>query len=89
MHYRCYSLDRHARILAGVDLEAADDTDAIGQAREMPADRWELWCGARRVAQAFGEADVPLGANAAYTLRQSEGSQESVAPASAPLLQNL
>lgn len=78
MHYRCYSLDRDARIVTGVDLDAADDTDAIRQASEMPAELWELWCGARRVAQVFGEADARLAASAAYTLRQAESSQQAV-----------
>lgn len=85
MHYRFYLLDRDARIVTGADLEAADDIDAVRQANEMSAELWELWCGARRVAQAIGEADARLAAHAAYTLRQAESSQEALSPGSAPL----
>lgn len=56
MHYRLYALNPEAGIVAGADLDAADDADAIRQAGDAGGDLWELWCGPRRVAQALGDA---------------------------------
>ena len=51
-HYRLYDLDHDGRICKAVDLDCADDSEAIGAAqglRPAPA-AFELWSG-RRVVQ--------------------------------------
>lgn len=51
MHYRIYALHpTTGSIVAGDDLVADDDAEAIEKGHAFHADRsFELWCGTRRV----------------------------------------
>ena len=49
--YKLYRLDRNGRIASRVEFEAADDRQAIVEARARVADTAsELWCDTRKVA---------------------------------------
>jgi hypothetical protein len=57
--YKLYLLDENDRIRSAMDLECADDADAIQLAQSLLDGPMELWQGARIVRRFYPEDDRP------------------------------